>query len=82
MVSVIRLPAAATRGVLEIEVVTPGVPSRWRVWVAIRLMRIAGRLARMRVRVLQDELSVRQVTRDALAGQRVRVLDVVSQLLE
>lgn len=51
VVSVIRMPAAGPRAVLEVEIVEPAPPGRWRLWLALWLIQWAGKLARMRVRV-------------------------------
>lgn len=52
VVSVIRLPAPATRGVIEVEIPEAPRPGKWRIRLALWLMRRAGGLVRMRVRVL------------------------------
>lgn len=49
-VQVMRVPIAGPRGELEVRVVARAV-SRWRLRLALALMRIAGRLAALRVRV-------------------------------
>lgn len=50
-----QVPLASSRAaVIEIEVVERGPPRRWRLRVALWLIRLAGRLARMRVRVSHD----------------------------
>lgn len=51
VVSVIRMPAAGHRATIEVEIVQPAPPRRWRLWLALRLIRLAGKLARMRVRI-------------------------------
>lgn len=50
----VRLPGPAA--VLEVELVAPPPPARWRRWLALALIRLAGRLARLRVRVGSDPL--------------------------
>jgi hypothetical protein len=55
VVGVIRLPAAGPRMTLEVEIEEPLPPSRWRRRIAIWLIRCAGRLAKMRVRVVADQ---------------------------
>lgn len=47
---VMRVPMAGPRGELEIRVVARPI-RRWRLWLALALVRIAGRLAELRVRV-------------------------------
>lgn len=51
----IQVPVASTaRGyVLEVQMVEQGPPARWRRRLALWLVRVAGRLARMRVRVVR-----------------------------
>lgn len=49
---IVRLAGPAA--VLEVQLVAPAPPRRWRRWLAIKLVRLAGRLARMRVRVHED----------------------------
>lgn len=46
--------ASARAAALEIEIVERGPPRRWRLRIALALIRIAGKLARMRVRVVSD----------------------------
>lgn len=45
-----RVPIAGPRGELEVHVVAPR-PGRWRLRLALLLIRIAGRLAKLRIRV-------------------------------
>lgn len=54
VVNTMRIPVASSaRGaVLEIEVVAPARPGRWRLRLALWLVKMAGKLARMRVRVI------------------------------
>lgn len=47
--------ASARAAALEIEIVERGPPRRWRLRIALALIRIAGRIARMRVRVVNAE---------------------------
>lgn len=55
IVRTIRVPVASARGaVIEVEIVEPPPPGRWRLWLAVKLVHWAGRLARMRVRVIHD----------------------------
>lgn len=49
-VQVMRVPLAGPRGELEVRVVAVP-PRRWRLCLALALIRIAGRLAKLRVRV-------------------------------
>jgi hypothetical protein len=49
-VHVMRVPIAGPRGELEVRVVAPA-PGRWRLWLALAMVRVAGRLAKLRVRV-------------------------------
>lgn len=39
--------------VIEVQLVEDDPPRRWRRWIAVKLLRLAGRLARMRVRIVQ-----------------------------
>jgi hypothetical protein len=51
-VATLRIPAAARgRGELEIRFETTPQPARWRRRLALFLIRLAGRLAALRVRV-------------------------------
>ncbi len=53
VVHTVRLPAASSRSaVLEVEISEPGPPARWRLRLALRLIRWAGKLARMSVRII------------------------------
>lgn len=52
MVSTIRLPAAGPSMAIEVAVVQDPPPQRWRLRLALWLVRCAGRLARMSVRVV------------------------------
>lgn len=55
VVGTYRVPLASARAaVLEVELVERGPPRRWRLRLALWLIRCAGRLARMRVRVTHD----------------------------
>jgi hypothetical protein len=47
---VIRIPVAGPRGEIEVHMVTYP-PARWRVRLALWLIRMAGRCAKFRVRV-------------------------------
>lgn len=50
-----RVQLASPRSaMLEVEIVERGPPRRWRLRFARLLIRIAGRLARMRVRIVQS----------------------------
>jgi hypothetical protein len=55
VIRTIHIPVATTaRGyVLEVALVEQGPPARWRRRLALVLIRLAGRLARMRVRVVR-----------------------------
>jgi hypothetical protein len=55
VIRTISVPVAATsRGyVLEVELLEQGPPAKWRTRLALWLVRVAGRLARMRVRVVR-----------------------------
>lgn len=55
VVRTIQVPIAASgRGaIIEVEIVEPVEAARWRRRLAIWLVRLAGRLAKMRVRVLR-----------------------------
>lgn len=47
--------ASSRAAMIEIEVVERGPPASWRLRLALKLIRLAGRLARMRVRVIPAE---------------------------
>lgn len=49
-----RVPAAGPGACIEVEVVEHPRPGRWRLRLALLFVRLAGRLARMRVRVTRD----------------------------
>lgn len=51
--------ASKRSAVIEVEVMEDGPPRKWRLRLALWLIRTAGRLARMRVRVSHDALSGR-----------------------
>lgn len=51
VVSTVRLPAAGDGMAIEVELVEPDPPGRWRVRLALMLIRLAGKIARIRVRV-------------------------------
>lgn len=53
VVTTFRLPAAGPRAVIEVEVEEVEPPRPWRLRLALLLMRLAGRLARMQVRVVR-----------------------------
>lgn len=54
-VATLRIPAAARgRGEIEVRFAVAPRPARWRRRLAVILMRIAGRLAALRVRVIPD----------------------------
>lgn len=46
--------AAARAAVMEIQIVERGPPRRWRLRIALWLIKLAGKLSRMRVRVVKD----------------------------
>ena len=50
---VVHLPARAA--VLEVEIMEPAPPGRWRLRVARWLLRLAGRLARLEVRIREPD---------------------------
>lgn len=52
MVSAVRIPAAGPRGEIEVRVVDKAPPGAVRIRMALWLLRLAGRLARLRVRVV------------------------------
>lgn len=55
VVETYQVPLATARGaVIEVQVLEKGPPRRWRSRLALWLIRIAGRLTRMRVRVIRD----------------------------
>lgn len=54
VVSVIRMPVAGPRAELEVHVVADPAPPRWRARLALFLVRLAGRLAKLQVRVVRD----------------------------
>lgn len=48
-----RMPLASSRAAsIEIEVIERGPPARWRTAIALRLIRLAARMLRMRVRII------------------------------
>lgn len=57
VVRTIHVPVASSaRGaVLEVAFVEPAPPARWRRRLAMWLIRVAGRLARLRVRVINGQ---------------------------
>lgn len=48
----VRLPAAGPRMTLEVEIVEPSPPGRWRRKIVILLLHCAARLAKMRIRIV------------------------------
>ncbi len=55
VVRTVVLHAASARAeLLEVQVVDLGPPRRWRLRIAVWLIRCAGRLARLRVRVVPE----------------------------
>lgn len=55
MVGTTRVPVQGPNAVLEVQFVSRPPPRRWRRRVAAWLVRLAGRIAAMRVRVTQVE---------------------------
>lgn len=50
-----RMPIAASRSaVVEVELVENEPPKRWRLRLALWLIKLGGKLARMRVRVVNE----------------------------
>lgn len=47
--------ASPRAAMIEVEIVESGPPRRWRLKLARMLIRLAGRLARMRVRIVQSQ---------------------------
>lgn len=64
-----RIPVAGRRAVLEVEIVEPEPPGGMRQRVALRLIQLAGKLMRMRVRVVGPPLLLapRELVGDAPA---------------
>lgn len=55
VVQTVRVPLAMTRAaVIEVEIAEKGPPDNWRLRLALRLIRMAGKLARMRVRISNE----------------------------
>lgn len=52
---VMRIPIAGPRGEIEVRFARAPRPARWRRRIAAWLIRSAGRLAALRVRVIADE---------------------------
>jgi hypothetical protein len=56
----VKMPTAGRHAaVMEVQVMGPAPARRWRRVLALWLMRLAGRLAKMRVRVVAHEDDVR-----------------------
>lgn len=49
-VRVMMVPLAGPRGELEVRVVA-AIPGKWRLRLALALLRLAGRLAKLRVKI-------------------------------
>jgi len=56
-VQVMRVPIAGPRGELDVRFVRSPRPARWRRRIAAWLIRVSGRLASLRVRVIVDDES-------------------------
>jgi len=56
-VQVMRVPIAGPRGEIEVRFVRSPRPARWRRRIAAWLIRIAGRIAELRMRILADDES-------------------------
>lgn len=56
IVSTKRVQLASPRAaMIEVEIVERGPPRRWRLKLARLLIRLAGRIARLRVRIVQSQ---------------------------
>jgi hypothetical protein len=70
VVQTLRIHAVGRSAVLEVEIVEPQPPGGIRQRIALRLIQLAGRLVRMRVRIVGPPLlTPRDLASDALASQ-------------
>jgi hypothetical protein len=71
LLQTMRVPARGRRAVLEVEILEPEPPGGIRRRVALRLIQLAGRLVRMRVRIVEPRLVLdpSELAGEALAHQ-------------